>query len=157
MHHYGGRPARASFRTPRMPSCATGGSWAWLVISLAVIVWGIRFLSQPTDLRHLKCPSDREDLCELIVLTEDEDRVVHTFPGKDLLRAEAIRVRRGRAVNPKNMRRKQVRKLGYSFQLVVRLDDDGREARHVMSYGSVGRSDARSRVSEIQELSLIHI
>ena len=151
MHHYGGRPARASFRTPRMPSCATGGSWAWLVISLAVIVWGIRFLSQPTDLRHLKCPNDREDLCELIVLTEDEDRVVHTFPGKDLLRAEAIRVRRGRAVNSKNMRRKQVRKLGYSFQLVVRLDDDGREARHVMSYGSVGRSDAKQRVSEIQE------
>ena len=151
MHHYGGRPARASFRKPRLPSCATGGSWAWLVISLAVIVWGIRFLSQPTDLRHLKCPRDREDLCELVVLTEDEDRVVHTFPGKDLLRAEAIRVRRGRAVNPKNMRRKQVRKLGYSFQLVVRLDDDGREARHVMSYGSVGRSDAKQRVSEIQE------
>ena len=82
-------------------------------------------------------------------LTEDEDRVVHTFPGKDLLRAETIRVRRGRAVNPKNMRRKQVRKQRYSFQLVVRLDDDG-EARHVMSYGSVGRSDARQRVSEIR-------
>ena len=48
MHHYGGRPARASFRTPRLPSCATGGSWAWLVISLAVIVWGIRF-PQPAD------------------------------------------------------------------------------------------------------------
>ena len=30
-------------------------------------------------------------------------------------------------------------------------DDDGREARHVMSYGSVGRSDARQRVSEVQE------
>ena len=54
-------------------------------------------------------------------------------------------------MNPKNMRRKQVRKLGYSFQLVARLDDDGREARHVMSYGSVGRSDAKQRVSEIQE------
>jgi hypothetical protein len=150
-HAYGGRPARTSFQKPKLPTCATGGSWLWLVVSVSVILWGIAFLKTPTDLRHLKCPVDREDLCEIVVLTEDEDRIVHTFPGKDLINVEAIRVRRGRAINSKNMRRKQVRKLGYSFQLVVKLDEDGREARHVMSYGSVGRSDARQRVSEVQE------
>ena len=62
-------------------------------------------------------------------------------PGKDLLRAEAIRVRRGRAVNPKNMRRKQVRKLGYSFQLVVRLD--GRRPRSETCVLRVGRKERR--------------
>ena len=68
-----------------------------------------------------------------------------------IIGAKPVRLKAGEIVDIGNMRRKQVRKLGYSFQLVVRLDDDGREARHVMSYGSVGRSDAKQRVSEIQE------
>merc|ERR1711965_831682 len=49
------------------------------------------------------------------------------------------------------MRRKQVRKLGYSYQLVVKLDDEGAEARHVMSYGTIGRGRARERVDEVSE------
>ena len=90
-------------------------------------------------------------MCELVVDTEDDDRVVHTFLGRDLLRAEAVRVRRGRAVNVKHMRRKQVRKLGYSYQLVVRLDEGGDDAKYVMSYGTLGRGRARERTDEVAE------
>mmetsp|Transcript_21060 Transcript_21060/g.62861 ORF Transcript_21060/g.62861 Transcript_21060/m.62861 type:complete len:214 (+) Transcript_21060:260-901(+) len=146
---YTSAPARASFRAPRV-SCATAGTWIWLLISLSVVGLGVKLLGTPTDLRHLTC-TGLDDLCELVVDTEDDDRVVHTFLGRDLIRAEPIRVRRGRAVNVKHMRRKQVRKLGYAYQLVVRLDDAGGEAKHVMSYGTLGRGRARERVDEIAE------
>ena len=49
------------------------------------------------------------------------------------------------------MPRKQVRKLGYSYSVNVKLDDDGNEAKHVMSYGTLGRRRARERVDEINE------
>lgn len=142
-------PARAKAQLPRV-SCATGGTYIWLLVSLGVVFLGVRFLGTPTDLRHLTCGS-REETCTLVVDTEDDERVTHEFAGGDLLRAELVRVRRGRAVNVKHMRRKQVRKLGYSYQLVVKLDDEGAEARHVMSYGTIGRGRARERVDEVSE------
>ena len=37
------------------------------------------------------------------------------------------------------------------YQLVVRLDDGGDEAKHVMSYGTLGRGRARERVDQIGE------
>ena len=142
-------PARAKTQLPRV-SCATAGTYVWLLVSLGVVGLGVRFLGTPTDLRHVTC-GDRSSTCTLVVDTEDDERVTHEFLGSDLVRAELIRVRRGRAVNVKHMRRKQVRKLGYSYQLVVRLDDQGNEARHVMSYGTIGRGKARERVDEVGE------
>mmetsp|Transcript_11419 Transcript_11419/g.35170 ORF Transcript_11419/g.35170 Transcript_11419/m.35170 type:complete len:214 (-) Transcript_11419:63-704(-) len=146
---YASAPARAKMRLPRV-SCATGGTWVWLAVSVLVCGFGVKMLGTPTDLRHLTCKG-LDEMCELVVDTEDDDRVVHTFLGRDLLRAEAVRVRRGRAVNVKHMRRKQVRKLGYSYQLVVRLDEGGDDAKYVMSYGTLGRGRARERVDEVAE------
>lgn len=115
-----------------------------------MVGFGVNLLKTPTDVRHVKC-GGLDESCTLIVDTEDDERVKHSFAGADLVRVEQIRVRRGRAVNVKHMRRKQVRKLGYSYALVVKLDDDGNEAKHVMSYGDLGKRRARERFDEVSE------
>lgn len=119
-------------------------------MSLGVVGFGVSMLKTPTDLRRVTCGGLEEE-CTLIIDTEDDERVTHTFTGADLVRVEQVRVRRGRAVNVKHMRRKQVRKLGFSYALIVKLDDDGNEAKHVMSYGDLGKRRARERFDEVAE------
>jgi len=133
------RPSRKTM------SCATMGSVIWLVVSLVVVLLGISYLRKPTDLRHMSC-TGAEGSCSYIIDTVDDGREV--FKDLTMVKAEAVRVRRGRAVEIKNMRRKSARKLGYSYQLIAR-DANDKVHKFVMSYGSIGRSTSKEEVDKV--------
>lgn len=65
--------------------------------------------------------------------------------------ARAVRIRRGEIREPKDMRSKARRKLGYSYAVTVRKHADSDEVEEIaMSTTTLGRKRPRERVDEIE-------
>ncbi|KAJ1454746.1 hypothetical protein M885DRAFT_521353 [Pelagophyceae sp. CCMP2097] len=127
------RPSRKAL------SWAVLGSVVWLILSLGTVVYGVRKLGQSNDVRTVNCTEGGP--CAISTASVDDGE---TTAQGDLVNAELVRLRRGRVVDTRRLKAKQMRKLGYSYTVTVR-DVSGKESTHIMSFGTLGRKVAKKK------------
>lgn len=133
---------------PKMQT-ATWMSWLWLVASILGILLGIRLVSAATDIREVKCDSES---CMIRVQSWEapEDNMEVRIPRTDLIKAEQVRLRHGKIRDTTDMKRKQARKLGFSYAIWYR--EAGEEKGPLaMSVTSLRRSRPRVAVRRVTE------
>lgn len=146
----GGSGISAAPYSPRMPKASvyTIASWVWLVGSIVMIGLGIWLIATPTDVHTLDCDSEA---CTLTIASwEHSATQTRRFPRGHLLSARSVRIRRGEIRDPKDLRSKARRKLGYSFAVTVQKPDGNGSEEIPMSTTSLGRKKPRERVEELE-------
>jgi len=143
----------SSFTLPKITlpklSMATIGSWVWLILSLASLGGGVHFCYHGTDYRMISCGA-HDTNCELKIEPESGKGDVRTFLGSQILRASAVRVRRGKVVDAGNYKGKQLKKLGYAYTITIK-EDDGQEKSFTMSYSNLGEDYSASCVKQVNQ------
>ena len=136
---------------------ATWATWAWFLISVMMIIMGIRYCTLSTNIRTLMC--DGEACTFTIVSPKAAESRVTRFGRHELKSAQQVRLRRGqiRDTSGGRMSRKQMRKLGYSYSIKFVTDrptgkapQQPEEIEEVpMAVVSIGRRRPREMEKEI--------
>lgn len=142
-------PLAASPGVPSLPKAQTFTyvTYLWMAFSFGMLFMGIRFASNSTNVRQLTCDGEG---CWLQV--ENWDRPAQNMKVRisrgNLLEAEIVRISNGKIRDVSKMRKKQTRKLGWSY--AINYEIKGVKQDPVpMSVATLGRKRPRVSTEEI--------
>lgn len=138
---------------PKLPKAqtATYASWGWLVFSIGLLLLGVRLAATSTNFREIVCDAEACTFSIRSTENKDDEKTIR-FARHDLVKVESVRMKAGKIRDTTNMRRKQTRKLGYSYAITYKDPDTQQEVAPIpMSITSIGRKRPRLAVNEIQE------
>lgn len=133
----------------KLPQTATLVTWSFLIGSLLMTASGVYFFTLHTTIRSLICDAEA---CTLTLEDQGSATETRRFPRSHLKQARQVRIRRGEIRDPKNMRKKSQRKLGFSYAISF-LKDEGTDATEEipMAIVDIGRRPSRVAAVKVDE------
>mmetsp|Transcript_22900 Transcript_22900/g.46867 ORF Transcript_22900/g.46867 Transcript_22900/m.46867 type:complete len:226 (-) Transcript_22900:275-952(-) len=135
---------------PKLPKVQTFTliTWAWFSVSIIMILVGGRYMSYSTDSRSLQCGPE---VCTFKINGQGPDNEEVRFPRASLKNAESVRIRHKKIRDTSKMKKRDQRRLGYSYSITFVRDGSEAEETQLLSVNSIGRKRPTNMVKLIRK------
>lgn len=148
--------ALSKIKTTPAPPTAVIFSWSMAILSLLILFSGVTHLRDYSKYTTFSCNSS---VCTFSEFGLDANTLstptITTFPREAFERCNSVRIKDGAITTTAGLKRRQLRKLGYSFSITYKHmfdDNSGGEVKELLvSRNSIGKRASREKMSAISK------